>query len=135
MDINEVDNYVESLLNTDRIQLFLEEHKTKLEKPLVCIVPSCGPRYAAMTYGHRLIEISSWLTVDKAATLSAIRHEMAHIITNGCKLPGTTHGQNYNKVLKCVSKRVWRKDKHWHPNVIIEKARLEIHPRAKSLLR
>jgi len=133
--INEIDNYIEALLSKDTVQELLEENKTSIQKPVVRIVPSCGPRWAALTYSDKLIEISSWIIVDPIATLSVARHEFAHILANGCKLPGTSHGRSYTYALKHVAKRTWRKDKYWYPSPKIEEARLKIHTTAKSLLK
>tara|TARA_R110000824_G_scaffold124131_5_gene282352 strand:+ start:175 stop:489 length:315 start_codon:yes stop_codon:yes gene_type:complete len=103
--------------------------------PKIAIVNSCGPLYAAKTYGHSLIEVSSWLLVDEGETLTTLRHECAHILKSKCSLPGTMHGKNYEEALKIISPTLWEYDKFWHPNVKIEEARLLMHPAEKSLLR
>ena len=96
--------------------------------PYVTIVPSCGALYAAQTYGHILIEVSSWILVDKKQTASVLRHECAHIVHHLCGLHGPTHGPEFVRVLQYISKNTWEEDKFWHPNDIIEEARQKFHP-------
>jgi len=128
-------NYIENVLRDDVVGCFLAKHMAQLIIPEVVIVPSCGPRAAALTYGHRRIEVSSWLLVDEEETFLVARHECAHVVQDICKIPGTPHGKAYTNVLKIVSPQSWREDKYWVPNIRIEEARRKLHPKSKSLLR
>jgi len=135
MTLLELGDYVRHIFNAPQVQSYLDITEYKLLMPKVSIVSSCGPLYAAQTYGHSLIEVSSWLLVDKDETLTTLRHECAHILKNKCSLGGTPHGKNYTKVLKIISPSSWEHDKFWHPNATIEEARLLMHPAEKTLLR
>lgn len=134
MTLSEINSYVQHVLTKPKVQGYLDNKQYTLFMPKVSIVNSCGPLYAAMTYGHGLIEVSSWLLVDKDETLRTLRHECAHVLKNKCSMPGSAHGRGFTQALKMISPRLWRRDKFWHPNDKIEDARLLMHPKSKTLI-
>ena len=129
MTVNEMKAYINGVLTTDGVQQFLKHNGvTNTLMPMITIVPSCGPIYAALSYGFVLIEVSSWILVDKVATEGVLRHEAAHTIQAKCRLGGELHGSEFEKALQIVSPSTWELDKFWQPNVMIEKARQVLHP-------
>ena len=126
--------YMDEVLLKDRVLEYLDENNIHLTLPSFEVVLSCGPKVAGLTYGKRLIKLSSWVTVDEEETLRVIRHEAAHVVKHVVKLPGSHHGKEYSSALRIVSPELWREDKHWYPNTTIEEARLKIHTTSKSLL-
>ena len=122
--------YVGQVLARPSVQQFIAQYNisNKPNIPYVTIVPSCGALYAAQTYGHILIEVSSWLLVDKKQTASVLRHECAHLDHHLCGLTGPTHGPEFTRVLQYICEDTWEEDKFWHPNDIIEKSRQKFHP-------
>ena len=135
MTLSEIVGYTHHILNAPHVQTYLSTGSYELSMPKISIVSSCGPLYAAKTYGHSLIEVSSWLLVDEGETLTTLRHECAHILKNKCRLEGEPHGKSYTEALKIVSPTSWEYDKFWHPNATIEEASVLMHPTEKSLLR
>lgn len=131
-----LNQYIHTLVELPRVQGFLNHYDNQrtFQCPPVVVVPSCGSLVAALTYGNRLIEVSSWILVDDSETYGVLRHEFAHVIKAHCKLPGTPHGRGYIHSLKNVSPKTWQNDKYWHPTVDIEEARLMMHPKSKTIL-
>ena len=128
-------DYLKSLLDqNNQLKYLLMSHNTSfVSLPTIVIKPSCGARVGALTYGHSLIEVSSWMLEDTNSLASTLMHEFAHVVKSKCGLPGTPHGSNWVKCLKIISPITWAIDKHWIPTESIEKKRLAIHPTAKKL--
>ena len=131
-----LNQYIHTLVELPRVQSFLNHYDNQqpFQCPPVVVVPSCGSLVAALTYGNRLIEVSSWILVDDSETYGVLRHEFAHVIKAHCKLPGTPHGRGYIHSLKNVSPKTWQNDKYWLPTVDIEEARLKIHSKSKTII-
>ena len=132
-----LNRYIQSLVEAPRVQSFLNENNHK-QKPFVCppviVVPSCGALTAALTYGSRLVEVSSWILESDSETKSILRHEFAHVLKHHCDLPGSAHGRVFIQSLKHVSPKTWRTDKYWYPDNAIEEARLKMHPKSKTII-
>lgn len=128
-------DYLKSLLNqNNQLKEFLDYHNTSFTTlPTIVIKPSCGARVGALTYGHSLIEVSSWMVEDTNSLASTLRHEFAHVVKSKCRLNGPPHGSNWLKCLQTISPVTWQIDKHWIPTLSIEEKRLRIHPKAKRL--
>lgn len=128
-------NYLKSLLNqNNQLKELLDSYDTSFTTlPTIVIKPSCGARVGALTYGHSLIEVSSWMLEDTNSLVSTLRHEFAHVVKSKCRLNGPPHGSNWIKCLQAVSPTTWQIDKHWIPTLSIEEKRLRIHPKAKRL--
>lgn len=130
MHVTQLRQYVGQLLAQPVVkELLIQRNITDTFTPYVNIIPSCGELYAAQTYGHGLIEVSSWLLVDAKETASVLRHECAHVLHHMCGVHGPTHGPQFVRALQYISKNTWEKDRFWHPNDIIEEARQKFHPK------
>ena len=135
--------YFNDLLETPRIEKYLQAHvqrtsfvmriKGKIICPRLRVVATAGVRYAGMAHSDMAIDISRWILEDKAEARGTLRHEVAHLLHSYSKQGGGTHGKEFNSVLKVVSPSTWRKDKNWHPNPNIEKARTQVHPASPKL--
>ena len=124
--------YLKELLNTERIQTLLQKVKRyKIFRPTFKIVPTCGPRWGGMCYGAGTIEISSWILKDASVAKGVVRHELAHAIQDFLTIDGRSHGKEFIQILKSVSPRKWRRDRHWHSTPAIQIARIKIHPRGR----
>ena len=135
--------YFNELLETPRIQKYLQDHRQvtkfvmKNKDGVICprlrVVATAGVRYAGMAHSDMAIDISRWILEDKAEARGTLRHEVAHLLHSYSKQGGGTHGKEFNSALKVVSPSTWRKDKNWHPNPDIEKARTQVHPASPKL--
>ena len=135
--------YFNDLLETPRIEKYLQDHmqrtsfvmtiKGKIVCPSLRIVDTAGVRYAGIAHSDMAIDISRWILEDKAEARATLRHEVAHLLHSYSKQGGGTHGKEFNSALKVVSPSTWRKDRNWHPNANIEKARTTTHPTSPKL--
>ena len=135
--------YFYELIETPRIQQYTQNHKQltsfvlringKVVSPCLRIVDTAGVRYAGVAHSHVVIDISRWILEDKTEARATLRHEVAHLLHSYSKQGGGPHGKEFNNALKVVSPRTWRKDRHWYPNVNIEKARTKVHPASPKL--
>jgi len=135
--------YFNDLLETPRIEKYIQAHvqrtsfvmriKGKVVCPCLRIVATAGVRYAGIAHSDMAVDISRWILEDKAEARGTLRHEVAHLLHSYSKVGGGVHGKEFHKVLKVVSPSTWRKDRNWHPNANIEKARTTIHPTSPKL--
>ena len=142
-EVFKLEKYIEEYLFKDRVQEFIGEYSNgegltifDLNVPNVMVRDSCGARVGAQTWvykktGEAYIEISSWMLEDINEAKGVMRHELSHYVKEYCGLDGRPHGANFNKVLKVVSPRYFRRDRYWRNTKAIEKARLKLHPFAK----
>ena len=135
--ILEYDDYLVDIIDRRTVRNFLSTYNiTTVNLPKVYYSPTCGVSVAGQTWIHKNgeseIELSSWILISKSETKRVIRHEIAHVLKHLCSLSGSVHGQNFNTVLKAVSPRTWRKDKHWYTSPVIDKERKKHHSRIKS---
>jgi len=104
--------------------------------PRIWIVGTCGANTAGQTWiyedGQSDIEISSWILVDEEETIRVVKHEFAHTIKEYAYLEGKPHGKGFTKALKAVSSQQWRRDRYWHTNRDIDRARIQIHPKVRN---
>ena len=138
--------YFRTLLETPRIQKYVEKYKLprhnfvvrvdgdEIILPRLRVVKTAGVKYAGMAHSDMVIDISRWILEDKTEAKGTLRHEVAHLLHVYSKQGGDSHGKEFTAALKIVSPTTWRKDRHWHPNPIIEKARIQVHPTAKVRL-
>jgi len=137
--------YFLELIETPRIQKYAQDHQTTKSEfvlklidetilPRLRIVDTAGVRYAGIAHTDMAVDISRWILEDKAEARGTLRHEVAHLLHAYSKQGGSAHGTEFTKALKVVSPSTWRKDRHWHPNANIEKARTKVHP-ASPILR
>ena len=127
-----VKEYFNLLLSTPRIAKYIVECKenrgdSRPFNPRCSIIETAGSMYAGITYNANTVCISSWILVDDVQTKAVVRHELAHALHFYSKLGGNPHGKEFNSILRIVSPRKWRTDKHWVPNITIEKARGKVH--------
>ena len=135
--------YFNELLETPRIQKYLQDHRQvttfvmKTRGEIICprlrVVDTAGVRYAGVAHSDMSIDISRWILEDKAEARGTLRHEVAHLLHSYSKQGGGSHGREFNNALKVVSPSTWRRDKYWHPNANIEKARTMVHPASPKL--
>jgi len=135
--------YFKDLLETPRINKYLQDHKQitkfvmKNRGEIICprlrVVATAGVRYAGIAHSDMAVDISRWILEDKAEARGTLRHEVAHLLHSYSKVGGGVHGKEFHKVLKVVSPSTWRKDRNWHPNANIEKARTTTHPTSPKL--
>ena len=135
--------YFKQLLETPRIQKYIQDHKqvtrfVVLSKgevicPRLRIVDTAGVRYAGIAHSDMAIDVSRWILEDKAEARAVVRHEVAHLLHSYSKQGGGSHGKEFHKTLKVVSPSTWRKDRNWHPNANIETARTKVHPTSPKL--
>ena len=122
--------YFKELITTERVQVLLHSlTRYKIFKPVLKIVPTCGAKWGGMTYGANRIEVSSWILKDAKAAKGVIRHELAHAIQDFLGIEGRPHGKEFIQMLKTISPRNWRRDRHWHSTPEIQIARTKIHPK------
>lgn len=122
--------YLKELINTERVQALLHTIKRhKIFKPIFKIVPTCGARWGGMCYGANTIEVSSWILKDASVAKGVVRHELAHAIQDFLNIDGRSHGKEFIQMLKAISPRNWRRDRHWHSTPAIQIARMKIHPK------
>ena len=135
--------YFQELLETPRIKKYLQDHKQpvkfvmkvngEVRCPRLRIIDTAGVRYAGLAHSDMAIDISRWILEDKAEARGTLRHEVAHLLHSYSKQGGGPHGREFNNALKVVSPSTWRRDKYWHPNANIEKARTKVHPASPKL--
>jgi hypothetical protein len=136
--------YFIELLEIPRIQQYAQDHQTARSKfvikntgdivlPILSIVNTAGVRYAGVAHTCVSIDISRWILEDEVEAKAVVRHEVAHLLHNYSKTGGRTHGKEFHEALKIVSPKTWRKDIHWYPNPVIEKARTKVHPTSPEL--
>ena len=135
--------YFQELLETPRIKKYLQDHKQpvkfimrvngEVRCPRLRIIDTAGVRYAGLAHSDMAIDISRWILEDKAEARGTLRHEVAHLLHSYSKQGGGPHGREFNNALKVVSPSTWRRDKYWHPNANIEKARTMVHPASPKL--
>jgi len=89
--------------------------------------------YAGVAHTFVSMEIAKWILQDADEARGVVRHELAHLLHSFAGTGGNSHGKEYRVVLKIIAPKTWRKDRHWHPNVAIEKARLKVHPNSKQM--
>ena len=135
--IHQFDEYAKGVLERPLVKQLLAKHNvTQAKIPSIYSSDTCGVNIAGQTWinvsGEADIELSSWILVAPLETKRVIRHELAHVIKHMCSIRGNSHGKGLNAVLKTVSPRTWRKDKHWYPTKKINIARKKIHPRLKQ---
>ena len=131
--------YFEELINTDRVQALLysdevDEFPPKRKRgfkfaPSIGVVTSSGYNAGGMSYGLHYCEISSWALSDGEVARGILRHELAHCIHDYLGWGGNPHGKEFNYILKVVSPKKAKKDKHFAltPNII--KAWKMVHPK------
>ena len=124
--------YFNSLLSNPRINTYInkcrkERGDARVFSPRLTIRPSIRADVAGITYSENFIQISSWILADTIEAKVVVRHELAHALHMYSKLGGRDHGKEYNSVLKIVSPRTWRGDKHWYPTPFVEEARRKYH--------
>lgn len=128
--------YFEELINTDRVQALLNSDEFPMTKtrsfkfaPSISIVTSSGYNIGGKAYGLNYCEISSWALSDGEQARGIIRHELAHCIHDYLGWGGNSHGKEFNYILKVVSPKRAKKDKHvvLTPNIL--KARKMVHPK------
>ena len=132
MNQETITNYLQQLLLYPKISEYINQIKETRNDcikfdPKMFVIKSAGATSAGASYGYAYSLISSWILVDPDNACLVIRHELAHLIHAYSGVGGRPHGKEYNAVLKIVSGEGWRKDKHWIPNPVIEKARSECH--------
>ena len=102
-------------------------------------IPECylGRKYEAVYAGvaHTFVsmDIAKWILQDADEAKGVVRHELAHLIHSFSGTKGNVHGKEFRVVLKIISPRTWRRNRHWHPNPTIEKASLKVHPNSKQM--
>jgi len=80
---------------------------------------------AGFTVGVTQVHIAQWILADESEAKGVVRHEVAHLVQHyqaGGK-PSRPHGKEFTQALKLVSPKTWRRDRYWHDNPIILKAR------------
>ena len=123
-------NYLITLLKVPRIIRLI--HTAKGLKPFLPefrVMETCGPSIGGCAFKQQqLIHISSWILQDASVAKGVVRHELAHLIHTHIDTGGTAHGKEFSQILRIVSPRGWRKDKHfrWEPEIV--KAYTQIHP-------
>jgi len=89
--------------------------------------------YAGVAHTSVSMDIAKWILQDADEARGVVRHELAHLLHSFSSTGGTPHGKEYRAVLKIIAPKTWRRDRHWHPNPAIEKARLKVHPKSKRM--
>jgi len=138
--------YFKELLQCPRIKDFIveyavDQHGVFILKsntgdillPSLRIIDTAGVKYAGVAHTDMAIDISRWILVDKAEAKATVRHELAHLLHSYSKVKGRSHGKEFHKILKVVSPMMWRRDRHWCPNPVIEKARIKVHPASSPM--
>ena len=139
--------YLVSLLETPRIKSFIQDNSIShcrtflkysqdgsLMYPLLTFRDTTyGPTFAGVSHTWICTEIARWILADATEAKGVMRHELAHLLHAYTNTGGMVHGKEYRAVLKVVSPITWRRDRHWHPNPVIEKARLLVHPTSKAM--
>ena len=139
--------YLVSLLETPRIKSFIEQIDNRrnrqfvkfskegtLEYPRMLFKDTIAQAiYAGMAHSSMSMDIAKWILQDADEAKGVVRHELAHLLHCYSGVGGNAHGKEFRSVLKIISPRTWRRDRHWHPNPEIEKARLKVHPKSKRM--
>jgi hypothetical protein len=136
--------YFHELVEHPRIQQYAQDHQTARSKfvtknngniilPILSVVNTAGVRYAGVAHTCVSIDVSRWILEDETEAKAVVRHEVAHLLHHYSKTGGRAHGKEFHATLKVVSPKTWRKDRHWYPNPVIEKARTKAHPTSPEL--
>ena len=134
--------YLEKYLFSDRLQEFINEQTKDIQVnapptvPVIVISNTCGADIGGQTWYYEdddeaWIELSEWIIDDEEQVRSILRHELAHYVKEYCRIVALPHSKEYTKVLKMVSPKHFRKDRHWKPTKEIDIKRKLIHPRLK----
>ena len=134
--------YLEKYLFSDRLQDFIAKHIGGIDVnappsvPVIVVSNTCGASIGGQTWYYKdtdegWIELSEWIIDDEEQVRSILRHELAHYIKEYCRIEALPHSKEYTKVLKIVSPKHFRKDRHWKPTKEIDMKRRLIHPRIK----
>ena len=131
----DLEKYIHYLLTRESVKVLFTARQKQYYIPQIYVSDTCGVGIAGQLWYYEnepsLLELSSWILVDKNETRRVIRHELAHDIKTFCGMVGKVHGRGFNQALKAVSRNRWKKDKHWYTNVEIDLARKKFHPRLK----
>ena len=139
--------YLVTLLETPRIKSFIEQLDKKrnrqfvkfskegtLEYPRMLFMDRTYQAvYAGVAHSSMSMDIAKWILQDADEAKGVVRHELAHLLHCYSGVGGNAHGKEFRSVLKIISPRTWRRDRHWHPNPEIEKARLKVHPKSNRM--
>ena len=132
----ELEKYIRYLLGRESVKVMFTAAQKPYHIPHVYVSNTCGVGIAGQLWYYEgessILELSSWILVDIQETRRVIRHELAHDIKTFCGMAGTVHGRGFNQALRGVSKKRWKKDKHWHTTSKIDLARKKFHPRIKT---
>ena len=132
---HDLEKYICYLLTRESVKVMFTALQQPYHIPHIYVSDTCGVGVAGQLWYYEnepsLLELSSWILVDKNETRRVIRHELAHDIKTFCGMAGNVHGRGFNQALKSVSNKRWKKDKHWHTNLKIDLARQKFHPKIK----
>ena len=121
--------YFMKLLSKDAIaNLISTAKRVNPFAPMFKVKTTCGMNYGGLAYKYNSLEISSWVLQDAKEAKGIVRHEVAHLLHDYIDTGGTAHGKEYVSVLKIVSPKTWRRDRHFNITPAIHKARKLIHP-------
>jgi len=80
---------------------------------------------AGFTSGCTSVHIAQWILACDSEAKAVVRHEVAHLVQHYTNDNSKPHGKEFTIALKIVSPKTWRKDRHWHDSLVVEKARKE----------
>ena len=130
-----LEKYIIYLLTRKSVKIMFTAVQKVYYIPQIYISNTCGVGVAGQLWYYEeepsILELSSWILVDEEETRRVIRHELAHDIKTFCGMVGKVHGRGFNQALRAVSKKRWKKDRHWYTNGKIDLARKKFHPRIK----
>tara|TARA_Y100001951_G_scaffold28999_1_gene22715 strand:+ start:632 stop:1084 length:453 start_codon:yes stop_codon:yes gene_type:complete len=128
--------YLEVLGRPAVTEVIQKAHSSNRDKPKLMedYIPACqfddkitgfNAKVAGFAVGTSGIHIANWILKDESEAKAVVRHEVAHLVQHYEHGQCRPHGKEFTKALKIVSPNTWRKDRHWHDNPEIAKARKE----------
>jgi len=148
--LNTLQKYAKEVYERPNIQNYLEVNtkkfpytKVKDWYPILYESGTCGVETAGQIWlnpngkEEPILEMSSWIMVDRNQAKRVVRHEIAHILQFVCELNTENwHGSGFGEALRIVSptlhKYSERSDRGWHTNSNIEKERRKYHRLKKT---